>query len=70
MKMNTFTLLEQEKQFEQDLSYAEFLKVNNPPLTNEEIDDMEQVYCKATVLKHHQQFQPLNNLYYQPLKGA
>jgi hypothetical protein len=70
MKTNTNTMLEQERQFEHDLSYAEFLKQNNPEPTGDELDDMEKVFCKAKVLKTHNHLHPLNNLYYQPLKGA
>lgn len=70
MKMNNHTMLEQEKQFELDLSYAQFLKETQEEPTSDELDDMEKVFCKSKILKTHKHLHPLNNLYYQPLKGA
>jgi len=70
MKINMQTMLEQEKQFELDLSYAEYLRETNPPLSSDELDDMEKVFCESTILKPHKYLKPLNNLYYQPLRGA
>ena len=70
MKVNTQSMLDNEKQFEQDLSYSEYLKETNPPLSSDELDDMEKVYCKARILKPNKHLHPLNNLNYQPLQGA
>ena len=69
MKMNTFTMQQQEDQFEQDLNYEEYLRFNNPAPTSSELDDMEKVFCISTILKrsHHH---PINTLNYQPLLGA
>ena len=63
-------MLEQERQFQEDLAYGEHLKENHIPLSDAELDDMERVFCKAKVLKTHKHLHPINNLYFQPLKGA
>jgi hypothetical protein len=67
MRINEQSLLEKEKQFEDDLAYGEYLRENHIPPSEAELDDMEQVFCKSKILKHKH---PVNNLYFQPLKGA
>jgi hypothetical protein len=62
MKVKELSMLEQEKQFEHDLSYGEYLREGH--------NKMEKVFCKAKILKTNKHLHPLNNLYYQPLKGA
>ena len=68
MKMNALTLAQQEQQFEFDLSYEEHLRFHNLEPSDDMLNDMERVFCKATILKHHKQ--PLNNIYYNNLQGA
>lgn len=68
MKTNTLSLLEKEQQFEHDLAYQEYLKITHKEPTEDELNDMEKVFCKATIIKDHKK--PLNNLDYQPLQGA
>jgi hypothetical protein len=63
--MNTLTLTQQEQQFEFDLSYKEHLRVHNLQPSDDALNDMERVFCKATILKHHEQ--PLNNIHYNNL---
>lgn len=67
--MNNHTMLEQEKQFELDLSYAQFLKETQEEPTSDELDDMEKVFCKSKILKRST-LSPINTLTYQPLIGA
>lgn len=70
MKMNNYTMQQQEYQFKQDLDYEEWLRDNNPQITSDEIDDMEKVFCKSTILKKSSH-SPINTLHYQPLpQGA
>lgn len=63
-------MLEQEKQFQEDIAYGEYLRENYTPPNEAELNDMERVFCKAKILKTHKHLQPINNLYFQPLKGA
>ena len=42
MKVNEQTIKQQEKKFEQDLDYEEWLMDNNPPPTNNELNQMEK----------------------------
>ena len=70
MKMNSSTMQQQEYQFEQDLDYKEWLRDNNPEPTSDELDNMESVFCNATILKKSFH-SPINTLNYQPLyEGA
>lgn len=67
MKVNQLQLNKKEKEFELDLSYLEWLECNMD-LSSEDIDNMEKVKCKASILKNHNH--PVNNIQFQPLKGA
>ena len=68
MKMNSSYIQQKENQFKQNLSYEEWLKIHKPEPTNDELNDMEKVFCKATILKSNSY--PHNNYNYQPLQGA
>lgn len=68
MKINNSQMEQQEQQFEFDLSYKEHLRVHNLQPSDDALNDMERVFCKATILKH--QKQPLNNIHYNNLQGA
>ena len=69
MKMNLLSIQQQEQQFKQDLDYEEWLRYNNPQPRANELDDMEKVFCKSTILKKSSH-NPINTLTYQPLQGA
>lgn len=52
-----------------DLNNEEFLNQTQKEPSDEELNNMEKVLCKASVLKNYQQ--PLNNFNYKPfLEGA
>lgn len=55
MKMNNYTMQQQEQKFEQDLNYEEWLRDNFKEPTSDELDNMEKVFCKSFILKriHH-----------------
>ena len=55
-----------EVEFEDDLSFAEYLQHYMAEPTEAELDDMEQELNTKSTLS----FSPLNNPYYHPLKGA
>ena len=69
MKMNAHHMKNQEIQFLENFDYEEYLRYNNPEPTSEDMDNMEKVLCKSTVLKrsHHNS---VNNLFYNDLQGA
>ena len=67
MKMNTFVQEQQENEFALNLSYEEHLRFHNLEPSDDMLNDMERVFCKAIILKHHKQ--PLNNLDYKNLQG-
>ncbi len=69
MKMNSLSIQQQENQFEQDLNYEEYLRDLNTEPSSNELDDMEKVFCKSTILKKLS-INPINSLNYQPLQGA
>jgi hypothetical protein len=69
MKINSQTLNLKQQQFEQDLDYEEWLRENNPPPTNNELNNMNKVFCKSKILKNIS-LDPINTLNYQPLQGA
>jgi len=69
MKMSTHTAQQQENQFMQDLDYEEWLRDNNPEPTIDELNNMDRVFCRSTILKKSF-FSPINTLHYQPLQGA
>ena len=68
MKINHHTMQQQENQFNHDLSYMEWLMEHNPEPTPNDMNNMEKVFCKSTILKTSQHTH--NNLHYQPLQGA
>lgn len=51
-----------------DLNYEKFLNQTQKEPSEEELNDMEKVLCKATVLKSNQK--PLNNFNYKPFLGG
>ena len=53
-------------EFEDDLSFAEYLQHYMAEPTEAELDDMEQELNTRSTLS----FNPINNPYYHPLKGA
>lgn len=48
-----------------DLGYEEYLNQTQKEPSEDEMNNMEKVFCKAIVLKNHQK--PLNNLDYKSL---
>ena len=70
MKINTFQMEQQEKQFARDLSYEEWVRENIKPLTNNDLNRMEREN-KVFIIKKPSIFPyPINTYNYQPLKGA
>ena len=69
--MNTNTLSQQqtENKFIQNLEYEEYLKDNNTEPTSQELEQMEKVFCKSSILKKSS-LTPVNTFHYQPLQGA
>lgn len=61
MKVNEALQKKQQKDFEENLSFAEWLDYFSKKPTSKELDDMEKESFKN---------QPQNNPYYQPLRGA
>lgn len=61
MKIKNRLQKQQEKEFQENLSFAEWLDYFSKELTSKELDDMERESFKIT---------PINNKYYHPLKGA
>lgn len=61
MKIKNQLQKQQEKEFQENLSFAEWLAHFRSELTSKELDDMEREFFKIT---------PINNMHYQPLKGA
>lgn len=61
MRVNAQHQQEQEKTFEENLSFAQWLDYFSKEPTSQEIDDMERDYCKHT---------SINNTNYHPLQGA
>ena len=52
-----------------DLGYEQFLNQTKKEPNEKELNHMEKVLCKATILKNYKS--PLNNLNYKPfLEGA
>lgn len=52
-----------------DLNYEKYLDQTQKEPSEEELNNMEKVLCKANVLKNYQK--PLNNFNYKPfLEGA
>lgn len=61
MKIKNQLQKQQEKEFQENLSFAEWLDYFRNEPTSKELDDMEKESFKVT---------PMNNTYYHPLKGA
>jgi len=61
MKIKNRLQKQQEKEFQENLSFAEWLDYFRSELTCKELDDIERESFKIT---------PINNKHYQPLKGA
>lgn len=61
MKLKNQLQKQQEKDFEGNLSFAEWLDYFSKEPTRKELDDMEKESFKIT---------SINNKHYQPLKGA
>lgn len=66
MKVNQLHQQEQEKTFEEELSFAEWLDYFQKEPTTQELNAMEKYMSKTHKQYHH----PLNNTNYQPLQGA
>jgi len=66
MKINQLHQQEQEKTFEEELSFQEWLDYFQKEPTTQELNTMEKYMSKPHKRYHH----PLNNPYYQPLQGA
>ena len=69
MKMNSLSLQQQEYKFKQDLDYEEYLKHTDTEPSSRELDDMEKVFCKSSILKRSS-LNSSNNLHYNNLQGA
>ena len=61
MKIKNLTHKRQEKEFQLDLSFQEWLDYFSKEPTSKELDDMENEVRKNN---------PQNNPYYNPLQGA
>jgi len=68
MKINNFTMQQQEKSFEEYLGYEEWLRDNLKAPSEDEINNMDRVFCSSTILK--KSFNPINTLNYKPLQGV
>ena len=66
MKINNFTMQQQEKSFEEYLGYEEWLRDNLKAPSEDELNHMEQSIKRSSTLNKH----IINNLHYQPLQGA
>lgn len=70
MKMNNYQTTQQLKEFEQNLSYEEWLRDNLAEPTNNDLNQMEREN-KVFIIKKPSIFPySINTLHYQPLKGA
>ncbi len=69
MKMNVYDTKNQEIQFLENFDYEEYLRYINPEPTSDDIDNMENVFCKSTILKRST-LNSINNLNYNNLQGA
>jgi hypothetical protein len=66
MKINNFTMQQQEKSFEEYLGYEEWLRDNLKAPSEDELNHMEQSIKRSSTLNKH----IINNLHYQPRQGA
>ncbi len=57
---------EQEKKFQEDLSFAEWLDYFSKEPTSQELDAMEKEFTTKKLFR----LQPSNNTHYYPLQGA
>ena len=60
MKINNFTMQQQEKSFEEYLGYEEWLRDNLKAPSEDEINNMDRVFYSSTILK--KSFNPINTL--------
>jgi len=71
MKMNNLALEQQEQSFKEYLGYEEYLRDNNPPPSNNELNHMESLLRRTAMLhKDMLRTNTLNKTNYQPLQGA
>lgn len=66
MRVKEKMLQDREVEFEDDLSFAEYLQHYMSQPTEAELDDMEQELNTKSTLP----FKSINNPYYHPLQGA
>lgn len=64
MKVKELNIQQKQKDFDNNLSFAEWLDYFSKDQTGEELNDMEKHIDKSN------RFLPMNNQYYQPLQGA
>jgi len=71
-KIKEHLMLQQEREFELDLSYAEWLRDNVTEPTEEELNKMEQDLSNKPHFVRNQIItqQHLNNINYTPKQGA
>ena len=66
MEINEYSQQKKQKEFEQDLSFQEWLNYFQKEPTDKELNAMEKYMSKSHKQYHH----PLNNINYHPLQGA
>ena len=75
MKIQRHTEQQQEEEFIHQLDYEEWLRDNVKEPTSKEVKEMEAVYCNSFILKNpishiYPLIHPINQIQFQPLKGA
>ena len=66
MEINEYSQQKKQKEFEQDLSFQEWLNYFQKEPTDKELNAMEK-----DISRSHRKYQiPFNNINYQPLQGA
>jgi len=75
MKIQRYTEQQQVEEFTHQLAYDEWLRDNVKELTSKEVKEMEAVYCNSFILKNpishiYPLVHPINQIQFQPLKGA
>ena len=71
MKVKEFHYQQLENDFELDLRYQEWLMENYSEPSEDELNEMEEDFLKSSTVKDQIIAQtPVNNKYYNPLKGA
>lgn len=68
MKVHNQLQTQIEDKFKHDLAYAEYLRTSIKEPSEDELNTMKSVMCKAQVIKGNKT--ALNNLHYQPLQRA